>query len=241
MNSFQMPDRYQKADFVKDNFGKIASKYDLFNDLSTFFMHRLWKGEMISAIQKRGFKKPVCADLCCGTGDISLLINKKLLVETVYSIDFSENMLEIAKNRLKNYPLNHIQLGDATNLKDFSDSSVDVVTVGFGLRNVSSLEKSISEIYRILKKDGIFVNLDVGKVRLPVIKWFANFYFFKIVPILGYIISGKQNKMFDYLPVSSLYYPDQDVLKEILENQGFRNVQYKDFVFGNATMHWGMK
>lgn len=241
MNQFRMPKAEEKAEFVKDNFATIAAKYDLFNDISTFFMHRYWKRKMVSLIKSKDIQKPVCLDLCCGTGDISLLLLKHLKDSVVYSVDFSEKMLEIANIRLRDYGSNQIQVGDATNLEGFGVSSMDVVTVGFGLRNVNSIENAISEIYRVLKEGGIFVNLDVGKVSIPVIKWFADFYFFKVVPLLGHVVSGRKNNMFNYLPVSSLYYPDQKGLKNLLENQGFQDVGYKNFVFGNTTMHWGIK
>jgi demethylmenaquinone methyltransferase/2-methoxy-6-polyprenyl-1,4-benzoquinol methylase len=128
-----------------------------------------------------------------------------------------------------------------TSLKNFPNESLDVVTIGFGLRNVNNLSKALSEIHRVLKPGGIFINLDVGKVKNPIIRFFADFYFFKIVPIMGYFIWGGKNQMFDYLPVSSLHYPDQENLKKLLEEAGFTNVSYKNFVFGNATMHISYK
>lgn len=242
MSEFKMPSLSTKAEYVKDNFDIIASKYDLFNDLSSLYLHRLWKKRIIDIIKSYYNDKQIqCLDLCCGTGDISLRLSKLENANIVYSIDFSENMLSIAKSRLKNIPNSKLEIGDATNLVSIANESMDVVTVGFGLRNVNNLDKAISEIYRILKPGGIFINLDVGKVKNKFIRFFADFYFFKIVPIVGYAIYGKKNEMFDYLPVSSLYYPSQEELKVILENNKFSNVRYENFVFGNATLHFGVK
>ena len=242
MTDFQMPDTNKKAEFVRTNFDVIASKYDLFNDLNSFYLHRVWKNSIIQLILNSFPKKNLeCLDLCCGTGDISVRLTEVDLVTKVYSVDFSDKMLDVARQRLEGISKSKCEIGDATNLKNFPDASFDVVTVGFGLRNVDNLAKALSEIFRVLKPGGIFVNLDVGKVKNPIIRIFADFYFFKIVPLLGYLIWGAKNDMFDYLPVSSLSYPDQDNLKSMIEKAKFQNVEYKNFVFGNVALHWGRK
>jgi demethylmenaquinone methyltransferase/2-methoxy-6-polyprenyl-1,4-benzoquinol methylase len=242
MTEFQMPDTNKKAEFVRTNFDVIASKYDLFNDLNSFYLHRVWKNSIIQLILNSFPKKNLeCLDLCCGTGDISVRLTEVDLVTKVYSVDFSDKMLDVARQRLEGISKSKCEIGDATNLKNFPDASFDVVTVGFGLRNVDNLAKALSEIFRVLKPGGIFVNLDVGKVKNPIIRIFADFYFFKIVPLLGYLIWGAKNDMFDYLPVSSLSYPDQDNLKSMIEKAKFQNVEYKNFVFGNVALHWGRK
>ncbi len=242
MTDFKMPEAQVKAEFVRTNFDVIASKYDLFNDLNSFFLHRYWKNSIIQLIQKTFPKKNLdCMDLCCGTGDISVRLTQMDIANNVLSVDFSENMLNVARERLAGISKSKLEIGDATNLKNFSNASFDVVTVGFGLRNVDNLSKALSEIYRVLKPGGLFINLDVGKVKNPIIRLFANFYFFRIVPLIGYIIWGAKNDMFDYLPVSSLSYPDQENLKSMIEQAKFQNVEYKNFVFGNVAMHWGIK
>ena len=242
MTDFKMPEAEVKAEFVRTNFDVIASKYDLFNDLNSFFLHRYWKNSIVNLIHNSFPKKYLdCLDLCCGTGDISIRLTEMESVLKVYSVDFSENMLNVAKERLKGISKSKVEIGDATNLNNYADASFDVVTVGFGLRNVDNLPKALSEIYRVLKPGGIFVNLDVGKVENPIIRVFADFYFFKIVPLMGYMIWGAKNDMFDYLPVSSLSYPDQENLKAMIEKAKFQNVDFKNFVFGNVAMHWGRK
>ena len=246
MTEFKMPETQVKAEFVRTNFDVIASKYDLFNDLNSFYLHRYWKNSIISLIEKtfpvREFDDCLdCLDLCCGTGDISVRLTKMNLSKKVTSVDFSEKMLSVAKERLKGITKSTLDIGDATNLKNLAANKFDVVTVGFGLRNVDNLDKALSEIYRVLKPGGLFINLDVGKVKNPLIRFFADFYFFKIVPLMGYLIWGAKNDMFDYLPVSSLSYPDQEKLKSLFKKSKFQNVGYKNFVFGNVAMHWGRK
>ncbi|TGL58792.1 ubiquinone/menaquinone biosynthesis methyltransferase [Leptospira sarikeiensis] len=244
MAAFQMPSSDTKADFVRENFNKIASKYDRFNDWSSLFMHKSWKNRLVKEIEKETTGQIKVLDLCCGTGDISVLLERSPRVGSLLSLDFSEQMLEVAKNRLEGPRAKGratVEWGDATNLSQVKNQSLDAVSIGFGLRNVNHLDKAISEIYRVLKPGGVFVNLDVGKVKNPFIKAFADFYFFKIVPLFGYILWGGKNEMFDYLPVSSLYYPDQEGLKAQLEKNGFESVRYKNFVFGNSVLHIAKK
>lgn len=241
MTKFKMPKSEEKADFVRSNFNQIAKKYDLFNDLNSFGLHRIWKNSITKIVHSIQKEYLVCLDLCSGTGDITLRLSQLEKVQKVYSVDFSEEMLNIAKGKIIRKEKIEFQSGDATNLKNFNNETFDAVTIGFGLRNVHDLEKSLREIYRVLKPGGIFINLDVGKVQNRLIRFFADFYFFRIVPILGYIVWGGKNEMFDYLPVSSLNYPNQKILKEKLLANGFTEVTYKEFVFGNAVLHYSKK
>ncbi|GBF52008.1 ubiquinone/menaquinone biosynthesis methylase [Leptospira ryugenii] len=242
MSQYQLPSPEKKPEYVKSNFDDIAKAYDRFNDWNSFFLHRNWKNWLVDQIKTNTEKPTVGLDLCCGTGDIT-----KRLRETfpktvqIIGLDFSENMLSYAKHKLNEDDTVKLIVGDAMNLKDFSDGSVDFVSMGFGLRNVSDLHKCLKEIHRILKPDGVFINLDVGKVKPKFLKFFADFYFFKIVPIFGYLIFGSQHEMFDYLPHSSTTYPDQDTLLKILVGMGFKEVRYRNFVFGNAVAHIAKK
>lgn len=239
-----MPSPEAKANFVRKNFNQIAAKYDRFNDWNSFFLHRSWKNRLVKEIEAETKGQILVLDLCCGTGDISLRLEKSPRVESLLSLDFSEKMLEVAKNRLAAPAKTgrvKLDIGDATKLSGINTESLDAVSVGFGLRNVSDLDKALSEIHRVLKPGGVFANLDVGKVNNPIIRFFADFYFFRIVPLFGYILWGGKNEMFDYLPVSSLSYPDQERLKEKMETIGFGNVRFTNFVFGNVVLHIAKK
>ncbi|WP_155119637.1 ubiquinone/menaquinone biosynthesis methyltransferase [Leptospira weilii] len=244
MSEFRMPRTDSKAGFVRENFNKIAMKYDRFNDWNSFLLHRVWKNRLVREVEKNLSGRLYVMDLCCGTGDISVRLENSRSIEHVTCVDFSENMLAIAKTRLgKQAETGRVrfEIGDATQLVNFQNSQFDAVSIGFGLRNVDDLSKAIGEILRVLKPGGLFLNLDVGKVKNPWVRRLADFYFFKVVPILGYILWGGKNEMFDYLPVSSLTYPDQETLKSILEQQGFQEVRFQNFVFGNAVLHIAKK
>ena len=118
----------------------------------------------------------------------------------------------------------------------FPDTNFDAVTIGYGLRNVQNLNGCLREIFRVLKPGGVLVSLDVGKTRLPIITELSNFYFFHIVPFIGNLLMRRQ-EMFQYLPFSSLKYPNQELLKSLMFEAGFQHVEIHNFVFGVSTVH----
>ena len=122
----------------------------------------------------------------------------------------------------------------------FTDTNFHAVTIGYGLRNVSDLNACLQEIFRVLKPGGVLVSLDVGKVRLPIIAELNNFYFFRVVPLIGNIMMPGQ-EMFQYLPHSSLKYPNQELLKRMLLETGFKQAEIHDFIFGACTVHVAYK
>ena len=148
-------------------------------------------------------------------------------------------MLNIAKSKRSNNSGIQYLLGDAMEIP-FSDTNFNAVTIGYGLRNVPNLNECLQEILRVLKPGGVLVSLDVGKVRLPVIKELNNFYFFRIVPLIGNLLMPGQD-MFQYLPNSSLEYPNQELLKRLMFEAGYQKVEIHDFVFGASTVHVACK
>ena len=234
--TYHLPSTSEKAKYVSLKFNEIALKYDRFNDLITFGMHRYWKRFVARQTGLREGER--CLDLCCGTGDIARSVIKQHPYAEVTGVDFAASMLEIAGVRTKVYSVQWIQ-GDALRLP-FPDGWFAAVTVGYGLRNLSDLTKGLLEIRRILQPGGVLVSLDVGKVRLPVIDVLSRFYFFKLVPKIGEWLMPEQ-EMFTYLPQSSLKYPDQETLKRKLLEVGFHQAHYYDFVFGASTVHVAYK
>ena len=234
--TYHLPSTSEKAEYVSRKFNEIALKYDRFNDLITFGMHRYWKRFVARQTGLREGER--CLDLCSGTGDIARSVIKQHPYAEVTGVDFAASMLEIAAVRTKVYSVQWIQ-GDALRLP-FPDGWFAAVTVGYGLRNLDDLTKGLFEIRRILQPGGVLVSLDVGKVRLPVIDVLSLFYFFKLVPKIGEWLMPEQ-EMFTYLPQSSLKYPDQETLKRKLLEVGFHQAHYYDFVFGASTVHVAYK
>ncbi len=243
---YTLPSHEDKPAYVQENFNQIAERYDLFNDAITFGMHRVWKKK---TIQAAGVKDSgVLLDLCCGTGDMALMAARMSQKENIriIALDFSPGMLEILKSRLEKSPdgikktIEMVQ-GDAMNLKEISDSSIDGITIGFGLRNVANRDIALKEMLRVLKAGGHLAILEVSKVQIAPIRFFHRIFFEKIVPIIGFIIHGKKHEMYEYLPASAKAYPDQESLKKEIENAGFHSVSYKNFLFGSAALHTAIR
>ncbi len=235
--AFTIPEGKSKADYVQKKFSGIAGKYDLFNDIVTQGMHRYWKRFLV----KKASLKPGdrVLDICCGTGDITQLLQKKTGAQgTTVGLDFSPGMLAVAEER-DHTGLSSFLQGDATVLP-IKSKSLDAVTVGYGLRNLVDISLCLAEVHRVLKPGGRFLCLDMGKVKIPIIRELSDFYFFKIVPKIGKLIYPGED-MFDYFPESSVEYPSQQKLAEMLEGHGFVDVSYHNFHFGIVTVHHALK
>ncbi len=236
--SYQLPDDAEKARYVEQKFTEIAPKYDLFNDIITGGMHRYWKRFMV---RQTGISSDaVCLDLCCGTGDITHCLGQAAPQGKVYALDFSQGMLEVARQRNFSGKERLLFLRSDANQLPFSSGKFDAVTIGYGLRNVSHLQNCLQEILRVLVPGGVLVSLDVGKIRIPWLFEISQFYFFHIVPRLGKLLYPGQD-MFDYLPHSSIDYPDQERLKRIMLSVGFKQVDVFDFFLGASTIHVAYK
>jgi len=230
---YTLPTSQEKSKYVESKFGKIAKKYDLFNDIISFGLHRYWKKFMVKQTGLDKNKK--CLDLCCGTGDISHEVLRQFPDCNVTGLDFSQEMLNIAKAKNTHNSKINFLIGDALNIP-FPDESFHAVTIGYGLRNVTNINFCLKEIFRVLKYRGILVCLDVGKVRLPIISTLNNFYFFRIVPFIGNLLMPGE-EMFQYLPHSSTAYPSQELIKNMILEVGFRKVEFHNFAFGASTLH----
>lgn len=238
--TYRLPEPEQKARYVRERFDQIAHVYDRFNDLITQGQHRRWKKTLINRLQIR--PDFVGLDMCCGTGDIAQRAQNRLGERgKLFALDFSAAMLQIARTRL-NQPRECTTLvtqGDAMRLP-FQSNSLDFVTVGYGLRNVENLEACLKEILRVLKPGGQFASLDTGKVWVPILRTLSDFYMFKIVPRIGKWLQPNE-EMYDYLPHSTLNFPDQHALKTQMEHQGFVQTEVLQYLFGASVIHLGKK
>lgn len=245
--SFRLPTTEEKADYVLDQFNRIAKRYDLANDAISLGMHRLWKQAVIEKldIQRDG----QYLDVCCGTGDLTLRIAKQLSVNgKAVGLDFSPNMLAIAEQRLEKeqnnlgsgqLPQIEFVEGDAQNLP-FPDNHFDGAVISFGLRNLSNIEKGLSEMRRVVKPGGKIINLDLGRPTNPIFSPIYYFYFRHIVPIIGQLLQ-KDMQAYTYLPESLSTYPTPQKISELFKSIGLANVQHIPLAMASVALHIGTK
>ncbi len=235
--SFEVPQGKERSEYVRRRFTLTAKKYDLFNDIITLGLHRSWKNFLVEKAHLKGGRQAL--DICCGTGDISQRLSKILGEQGLtVGLDFSEGMLEIAQSRNQGSDIKFIK-GDALTLP-FRSNSFDAVTVGYGLRNLSDINAGLREVIRVLKPGGLFLCLDMGKIRIPIIKQLFHLYFFHIVPIIGKMIYPGED-LFDYLPKSSVDYPSQEKLAGKLQDIGFEEVKFFLLFLGGNVIHYAEK
>jgi len=237
-NVYYVPGK-QRAARVGDLFATIARRYDLLNDLQSFGLHRLWKRRVVAmAGVKTGDR---ALDLCCGTGDIAFALARA--GADVTGLDFSEKMLEVAHHRLQNSKLKtqniKFQQGDAEQLP-FPDNAFDAVTVGYGLRNLTSWEAGLREMIRVAKPGGRIVVLDFGK---PANALWRKLYFTHLkcsVPLIGLIFCGRADA-YAYILESLKHYPAQVAVAEKMRELQLADVQIVNFVGGAMAINFGKK
>jgi len=220
---------------IKQMFNSIAKNYDKLNNIISLNQQLSIKKKAIKNVPiKSDFK---VLDVCTGTGDIAIYLAKNIVKEgKVTGVDFSENMLAIAKNKASKIENLEFITADALNLP-FKDEEFDACFISFGLRNLTDLKKGLSEMKRVTKKGGFIVNIDTGKPK-GIIKLFHNLYFFNIVPIIGKLFNGN-SAPYKYLPQSTANFPSADGLVNIFNEIGLNNVKKYDFLFGAISQQTG--
>ncbi len=231
-------DKSKKAQ-VALMFNNIARKYDFLNHFLSLGIDKLWRKKAIKLLRSHQPKRML--DIATGTGDFAIAA-LKLNPDSVVGIDISTEMLAVGREKIAKKGLeNKIQLfeGDSENI-EFDKDSFDAITVAFGVRNFENLEKGISEMHRVLNKGGKLIVLEFSKPRKFPIKQIYNFYFFKILPFWGRIVS-KDISAYTYLPESVENFPDGDQFLEICKSCGFKAVEEQRLSFGIASIYIGTK
>jgi demethylmenaquinone methyltransferase/2-methoxy-6-polyprenyl-1,4-benzoquinol methylase len=222
---------------VRSMFAEIAPNYDRLNHLLSVNTDKLWRRFTVNKL-KDVLTRPdaVALDLCCGTGDLTLELEKHA---RVIGCDFCHPMLVIGNEKIsaRNARRAALAEGDALGLP-FDDGSFDVVTIAFGLRNLERIEAGLAEIHRVLKPGGRAAVLEFSRSVIPVFRQAFEFYFYNILPRIGSLISGS-NWAYHYLPASVRAFPDQKRLAEIMRETGFASVRYHNLTGGIAALHLG--
>jgi demethylmenaquinone methyltransferase/2-methoxy-6-polyprenyl-1,4-benzoquinol methylase len=208
-------------------FDEIAGKYDFLNHLFTMKMDLRWRREIVKEIERKNLPKDYIIDLATGTGDLSLELLKLNPVK-LFAADISYNMLALQKKKITSDKLVLLQC-DSLHLP-FADNSIDIITIGFGIRNFEFMEKSIDEINRVLKPGGELIIIEMYSNNDFKTKLF-NFYFGKVMPFAGNLISGSKYA-YSYLYQSvSNFYSVSDFIK-IVEKHNFKEVKTKNNFLG---------
>ena len=229
-----------KEKLVKGVFDSVASNYDLMNDVMSFGIHRLWKQYAIDIANVK--KGDAILDLASGTGDLIKLYHKKIGNSgRIVSSDINEAMLDEGKRNLINSGVLGIEFVQANAEKlPFEDNSFDLVSIAFGLRNVTDKDKALSEMCRVLKPGGVLIVLEFSKTTNPVLEKIYDAYSFNLIPKFGSWFAGDEDS-YQYLAESIRKHPGQETLKQMIIDAGFDMCEYQNLTCGVVAIHKGIK
>ncbi len=235
---FESVDEQEKAKRVRGVFDSVASKYDVMNDLMSAGLHRVWKKYTVTVANVREGQSVL--DIAGGTGDLAMAF-APLVGPTgrVVHTDINQAMLSEGRNRLLDAGVALPTLVCDAEKLPFPDASFDVVTVAFGLRNMTHKDVALKEMQRVLKPMGKLLVLEFSKVAKPLEKVY-DWYSFKVLPRLGKLVAN-DDASYRYLAESIRMHPDQDALKALMHQAGFGHVDYHNLTGGMVALHVGIK
>ena len=235
---FQTVDESQKAVRVRGVFDSVASKYDVMNDLMSMGLHRAWKAYAVAVANLREGQSVL--DIAGGTGDLARAFAKKVGSQgTVVHTDINEAMLRQGRNRLLDEGLVLPTLICDGERLPFATGSFDLVSVAFGLRNMTHKDKALAEMNRVLKPGGRLLVLEFSKVAAPLTKAY-DWYSFKVLPRIGRWVAGDADS-YRYLAESIRMHPGQAELKAMMKTAGFGHVDIHNLSAGVVALHVGIK
>ena len=234
---FQEVPEIEKSAKVREVFASVAPNYDIMNDLMSGGMHRLWKKFTVDLANVKPGEKVL--DVASGSGDLAMAFAKASGAANVWQTDINEAMLKVGRNRLINAGQATLSvLCDGEKLP-FTSESFDLVTVAFGLRNMTHKEIALAEMTRVLKPGGRLLVLEFSKVHESLKKPY-DLYSFNLLPLMGKYVA-KDEASYRYLAESIRMHPDQETLKTMLETAGLSCVEYFSLTAGVVALHKGIK
>ena len=238
---YKTVNKAEKQARVADVFTSVAKKYDIMNDLMSFGIHRLWKRYAISLSGVRAGQHVL--DIAGGTGDLAKVFSREVGRNGhVVLSDINAAMLEVGRERLINAGCNNVDfvLANAETLAPFDDESFDLVTISFGLRNVTDKDAALKSMYRVLKPGGRLLILEFSKPVFEPLSKAYDLYSFTALPIMGNLIANDAES-YQYLAESIRMHPDQQTLKQMMQQAGFENCDYHNLTAGIVAVHRGFK
>lgn len=227
-----------KEQHVHEVFEKISDNYDSMNSVISFQQHKIWRKDTMKAMNVQ--KGDTALDVCCGTADWTIAIAQETGESgKVIGLDFSQNMLNVGKEKVKHISQIELIQGNAMELP-FEDNSFDFVTIGFGLRNVPDYKQVLQEMNRVVKPGGMVVCLETSHPESKLFNGVFRLYFRFIMPIFGKIFA-KSYKEYSWLQESAKDFPNRAALTKLFEDVGLVNVKSKPYSGGSAARHIGYK
>lgn len=235
---FENVDEAEKARRVRQVFDSVASRYDVMNDLMSMGLHRVWKAYTVSVAAVRPGDRVL--DIAGGTGDLARAFAKKAGPQgMVVHTDINEAMLRTGRDRLTDEGLAlPTMVCDAERLP-FKSDSFDIVSVAFGLRNMTHKDLALAEMCRVLRPGGRLLVLEFSKVAAPLAKPY-DWYSFNVLPKIGRLVA-KDEASYRYLAESIRMHPDQQALKGLMKDAGFGHVDVHNLTAGVVALHAGIK
>ena len=230
----------QKAGLVQGVFSRVASKYDVMNDLMSAGVHRLWKDAMMDWLAPRPGQRLI--DVAGGTGDIAFRFLTRAPGASAVVVDLTEPLLVEGRARAEAAAMGGALdwvVGDAMALP-FADASFDVYTISFGIRNVTRIEAALAEAHRVLRPGGRLMVLEFSRMVSPALQWAYDRYSFNVIPVMGQIVAGDRDS-YQYLVESIRRFPEQERFAAMIREAGFGQVRFRNLSMGIAALHSGWK
>lgn len=230
-----------KKEQVEAMFDNIAPSYDRLNHILSFQIDRIWRSRVMRIVRR--LKPQRVLDVATGTGDLAILLARKIEGTKVVGVDLSEEMLNVARRKVDSAELNDrisLEKGDAEGLTTVATESVDVATVAFGVRNFEDLEGGLREMHRAIRRGGKIVVLEFSTPRNRLVRWVYAQYSHRLLPAIGGLIS-KDKRAYIYLPESVDEFPSPERFSTILEGVGFSDVKRRSQSFGIAHIYEATK
>lgn len=237
---FQTVPEADKAGMVHGVFTRVASRYDVMNDLMSLGIHRIWKEAMMDWLAPRAGQRLL--DVAGGTGDVAFRFLKRAKGSSAVVCDMTESMLIEGRKRAEADRLATALdwvVGDAMALP-FADNSFDVYTISFGIRNVTRIPDALAEAYRVLRPGGRLMVLEFSQIPNDLMQKAYDLYSFNVIPAMGQVVAGDRDS-YQYLVESIRKFPSQDAFAAMIRAAGFGQVKYRNLTMGIAALHSGWK
>ncbi|MCX2979788.1 bifunctional demethylmenaquinone methyltransferase/2-methoxy-6-polyprenyl-1,4-benzoquinol methylase UbiE [Halieaceae bacterium IMCC14734] len=238
---YQQVEESEKAGLVAGVFDSVADSYDVMNDLMSAGIHRVWKRFTIEVSAVRPGHRVL--DIAGGTGDLAAKFSELVGADgEVVLADINDSMLRVGRDKLldRGYHgnISYVQ-ADAQTLP-FPDNHFDIITIAFGLRNVTHKDVALQSMLRILKPGGRLLVLEFSKPESQLLSRAYDTYSFKVLPMLGKLVAG-DSESYQYLAESIRMHPDQETLKQMMEEAGFSRCEFFNMTGGIVALHRGIK